>query len=59
MDKEIKYLTEEELLAGKQGYILCPYIIDYGTPVLVEAPKKEGVDISEIDYLDAPTQTAG
>lgn len=54
MTEPEKYLTEEEMLSGKQGLVLCPYIIIH--KVLEE---NSGVDMSEVNNIDTPTQAPG
>ena len=61
MEDDIKYLTDEEFKAeaDAKGYMLCPYIIKTTYTIVEEATKNTGVDMSEIDNLDTPTQAPG
>lgn len=59
MEDDVKYLTDEEMRAGKAGLWLAPFVFVTAYTVLQDASENAGVDMSETDNIDTPTQAPG
>lgn len=59
MNKEAKYITDVEMAAGKQGLWLSPFTIVITAHDVLEPSENTGVDMSETDNIDTPTQAPG